>query len=71
MALLVNTSSRGPRGIPGDGGLPLIGYTWQLANGSLIADGARYDRYGPVSWSRALGTTFRSAKSNTTGGTEG
>ena len=61
MALLVQNSSRGPRGIPGDAGLPLIGYTWQLANGSLIADGARYDRYGPVSWSRALGTTFVNA----------
>ena len=45
----------GPQGMPGDAGLPVVGYTWQLANGSLIASQERFQRYGPVSWSRALG----------------
>jgi cytochrome P450 len=61
VALLLHDTNRGPHGIPGDAGLPLIGYTWQLANGSLMADRERYDRYGPVSWSRAIGVIFVNA----------
>ncbi|MGN6608281.1 MAG: cytochrome P450 [Jatrophihabitans sp.] len=56
--LLHDPRHLGPRGMPGDAGLPLIGYTWQFANGSLMASRERYDRYGPVSWTRALGKTF-------------
>jgi cytochrome P450 len=52
---------RAPAGIPGDGGLPLIGYTVQLARGTLITSNDRYERYGPVSWSRVLNRTFVNA----------
>ena len=41
--------------IPGDGGLPLLGYTLDIARGRMFTDMARYDRYGPVSWIRAFG----------------
>ncbi len=44
-----------PRAVPGDGGLPLIGYSFQAATGRLMTDMSRYYRYGPVSWMRAYG----------------
>ncbi|HEV7203701.1 MAG TPA: cytochrome P450 [Jatrophihabitans sp.] len=50
------------RDIPGDAGPPIIGYTLQFAGGKLTADRTRYDKYGPVSWSRAFGRTWISAQ---------
>lgn len=44
-----------PREVPGDAGLPLIGYTFQVLSGRMYTDRERYDRYGPVSWSKAFG----------------
>ncbi|MDP9116814.1 MAG: cytochrome P450 [Actinomycetota bacterium] len=41
--------------VPGDGGLPLVGYTRQFISGELTTSRARYDKYGPVSWLRAFG----------------
>jgi cytochrome P450 len=42
--------------IPGDPGLPLIGYSWQILHDPLGTARRRYDTYGPVSWCNALGT---------------
>jgi cytochrome P450 len=47
---------------PGDGGLPLIGYTFQYLNGSLLNSRDRYDQYGPVSWMKAFGIRFINAQ---------
>ncbi|MTE13061.1 cytochrome P450 [Nocardia aurantiaca] len=52
---LLTYDRAGVPGMPGDAGLPLIGYTLQLAQGSLLTGDGRYEKYGPVSWSRALG----------------
>ena len=41
--------------VPGDGGLPLLGYTAQFLSGKLTTSRERYDRYGPVSWMRVFG----------------
>lgn len=41
--------------VPGDGGLPLLGYTAQFLSGKVITSRARYDRNGPVSWIRVFG----------------
>jgi len=46
------------RDLPGDPGLPLIGYSYQFASGRLTASHRWWDRYGPVSRTRALGTTW-------------
>ncbi|MCW2595280.1 MAG: putative cytochrome [Jatrophihabitans sp.] len=50
------------REIPGDAGLPVIGYTLQFATGRMTADRRRYDKYGPVSWMKAFGKTWVSAQ---------
>jgi cytochrome P450 len=42
--------------VPGDPGLPVIGYSWQVLHDPLGTARRRYDRYGPVSWCNALGT---------------
>jgi len=41
--------------VPGDGGLPVLGYTAQFVSGKLTTSRERYDRYGPVSWIRVFG----------------
>lgn len=46
------------RDMPGDGGLPVIGHTIAFMNGSFAASLRRYERYGPVSWSRAVGVDW-------------
>lgn len=46
------------REVPGDSGLPLLGYTLYIALGRMFTDLTRYRRYGPVSWLRAFGKTF-------------
>jgi cytochrome P450 len=43
------------RSIPGDAGLPLLGYTFQSLHDPMGMLRERYARYGPVSWSRAFG----------------
>jgi cytochrome P450 len=43
------------RAIPGDGGLPVLGYSLDIAQGRMLADLSRYEKYGPVSWLRAFG----------------
>jgi hypothetical protein len=42
--------------VPGDPGLPLVGYSWQLMHDPLGIGRRRYDMYGPVSWLNAFGT---------------
>jgi cytochrome P450 len=41
--------------IPGDLGLPVIGHTFDVLAGRMYTDRSRYDRFGPVHWSRAFG----------------
>ncbi|WP_375490186.1 cytochrome P450 [uncultured Jatrophihabitans sp.] len=41
--------------MPGDGGLPLIGHTYGFMTGRLTNTTEIYDKYGPVSWSHAVG----------------
>lgn len=48
--------------MPGSAGLPLIGYTIGFATGRLTASHARYEKHGPVSWSRAIGQTWITAE---------
>lgn len=43
------------REVPGDKGLPLVGYTLEVLSGKLYNSRERYDKYGPVSWLRAFG----------------
>ncbi|WP_111656561.1 cytochrome P450 [Isoalcanivorax indicus] len=45
----------GLKPIPGDAGLPMIGYTLQLMRNPLKVGRERYDRYGPISWASAFG----------------
>ena len=46
------------REVPGDGGLPLFGYTFDVLSGKLYNSRERYDKYGPVSWMRAFGQRY-------------
>ncbi|MCH8542870.1 MAG: cytochrome P450 [Alcanivorax sp.] len=41
--------------IPGDPGLPLVGYTLKLIRDPLGTGRERYERYGPISWANAFG----------------
>ncbi len=50
------------RALPGDAGRPLIGYTPEFVNGTLATDRRRFEKYGPVSWMKALGRTWVSAQ---------
>lgn len=44
------------KGIPGDGGWPLVGHTVKfLLNDPLVMLRERYDRYGPVYWNHLFG----------------
>jgi cytochrome P450 len=45
------------REVPGDKGLPVVGYTFDVLSGKLYNSRERYDKYGPVSWLRAFGRT--------------
>ena len=65
MSIETSTASPRPhelRPVPGDGGLPVIGYTRQFVNGELTTSRERYDRYGPVSWLRAFGIKIVTAQ---------
>jgi cytochrome P450 len=46
------------REVPGDGGLPLLGSTFDVLSGKVYNSRARYDKYGPVSWMRAFGLRY-------------
>jgi cytochrome P450 len=46
------------RDVPGDGGRPLVGSTFDILAGRFYNSRERYDRYGPVSWMRAFGKRF-------------
>ena len=48
----------GLRDLPGDDGLPLLGYSIQFATGRMIATHDWWDRFGPVSRTRAVGTSW-------------
>jgi cytochrome P450 len=50
------------RGMPGDAGLPFIGDTIGFMTGRFTSSTERYDKYGPVSWARAVGQTWVSAE---------
>lgn len=45
----------GLKPVLGDPGPPLVGYSFAYVGDSLAFARRRYDRYGPVSWSRAFG----------------
>ena len=60
---MTTTESRtGLREVPGDGGWPLIGYSWQFVSGAFATDRTRFDKYGPVSWMNALGKYWVAAQ---------
>ena len=42
----------------GDPGPPVVGYTFKFLRDPLTIGRQRYDRYGPVSWMKAFGTTL-------------
>ncbi|MFI6315425.1 cytochrome P450 [Nocardia fusca] len=44
------------RAVPGDGGLPLIGYSFNVFDDLLALQRRLYARYGPVHWTSAFGT---------------
>ena len=48
----------GVAGVPGDRGLPVLGHSLAMLRDPLAFAGARYRRYGPVSWTRAFGITL-------------
>lgn len=49
------------RPVPGDPGPPVIGHSLRFLRDQLAWSRSRYERYGPVSWSRAFGDTIVSA----------
>lgn len=44
--------------VPGDAGRPVIGYTMDFLRDQVGWARRRYERFGPVSWCRAFGTTM-------------
>jgi cytochrome P450 len=46
----------GLKGVPGDPGPPLVGYTFMSMRDPVGGAKTRYAQYGPVSWSRVFGT---------------
>ena len=46
------------RPVPGDPGPRIVGYTFRILRDPLTFGRERYDRYGPVSWLKAFGTTL-------------
>jgi cytochrome P450 len=51
----------GLRGVPGDSGPPLIGYSLRFLSDGMGWARRRYDVYGPVSWTDVLGARLVSA----------
>jgi cytochrome P450 len=51
----------GLRPVLGDGGLPVLGHTVSFLRQGIGFGLRRYERYGPVSWLRAFGSTFVAA----------
>ncbi len=49
------TPTRSPATLPGDRGLPVVGYTFDFLRDPDALFRARYDTHGPVSWMGALG----------------
>jgi cytochrome P450 len=49
------TSAPATKRLPGEPGLPLIGNTLKFANGKMTATHEWYEKYGAVSWTRAVG----------------
>ena len=55
---LQDGSARTLKDPPGDAGLPLIGYSLAFATGRMIASHHWWGKYGPVSWTKAIGQTW-------------
>ena len=51
----------GLRGVPGDPGTPVLGYSLRILSDGMGWARRRYDVYGPVSWADVLGTRMVSA----------
>jgi cytochrome P450 len=43
---------------PGERGLPFVGNSLKFASGRMIATNQWYEKYGPVSWTRAVGNLW-------------
>jgi cytochrome P450 len=43
---------------PGERGLPFVGNSLKFASGRMVATHEWYEKYGPVSWTRAVGQTW-------------
>ncbi|WIX98548.1 cytochrome P450 [Amycolatopsis mongoliensis] len=57
--VLAPTPPRSPlRPVPGDAGLPLLGYTARYMRDPVGLWRERYERYGPVSWFGGFGSRF-------------
>jgi cytochrome P450 len=46
------------RPLPGERGLPVIGNSLKFASGKMVASHEWLDKYGPVSWTKAVGQTW-------------
>jgi cytochrome P450 len=44
--------------MPGERGLPFVGNSLKFASGRMVATHEWYEKYGPVSWTRAVGQTW-------------
>jgi cytochrome P450 len=55
LSMTIQERPTAARRLPGEAGLPLIGNTLKFANGRMSATHEWYDKYGPVSWTRAVG----------------
>ena len=49
------------RALPGEPGLPFVGSTISFMSGRSTASLERYEKYGPVSWTRAIGKSWVTA----------
>jgi cytochrome P450 len=55
MSVRESTPSAAAETIPGDFGLPVVGHTFQVLSGRMYTSRERYDRYGPVHWTKSFG----------------
>jgi cytochrome P450 len=55
LSMTIQERPTAARRLPGEAGLPLIGNTLKFANGRMSATHEWYEKYGPVSWTRAVG----------------
>lgn len=60
-ALAPTPPGSGLRAVPGDPGAPVVGHLLRYLRDPVRWAAGRYERYGPVSWSRAFGVRLVTA----------